>query len=530
MFSGFWHIPIAPRDKEKNAVITHVGLFQFKRLPFGLRNAPASFQRLVNTVFSDLLFPRDEVAYLSAYVDDLLCHSFDWDSHLRHIENVFVRCEKFGLSLKPSKCEFAKHEQEFLGHTINSTGRRPDEAKMQAVSQFPVPKNSHDVQKFLGLAGYYRDHIQSFASRSFHLRLLIRKNMVFSWGKKEQSEFEDLKQALCSDAVMLHHPDWSKPFLIQTDASAKGLGAVLAQIDPNGKERPVRYASRTLLPLESKWTTREQELIAVIWACETFHRYIWGQHFTIQTDHANLKWLQSVSPQKGRLARWAMRLAEYEFDLQHKPGRANVNADAFSRYPIDANLYYTDRYYSDVVLEPFTDLRTCITLYSLLGFDSHDHLFHNPSVGYLPFDFASDCLVTLPDTQNYTDNATDDDTQLDFIALQPSLIEFRAQQRACTELGEIIDFLERTSLDKLGQKIASKKLRSLEIKCKNYSIDPIDVCLKYFDPFAEDGTNYLFVVPVSLRRQFLYAHHNAPLSGGHRGRDSTLGFLRQKYY
>ena len=107
MFSGFWHIPIAPRDKEKTAVITHVGLFQFKRLPFGLRNAPASFQRLVNTVFSDLLFPRDEVAYLSTYVDDLLCHSFDWDSRLRHIENVFRRCEKFGISLKPSKCEFA---------------------------------------------------------------------------------------------------------------------------------------------------------------------------------------------------------------------------------------------------------------------------------------------------------------------------------------------------------------------------------------------------------------------------------------
>ena len=164
VFSGFWHMPIAPRDKEKTAVITRVGLFQVKRLPFGLRNAPASFQHLVNTVFSDLLFPRDEVAYLSAYVNDLLSHSSDWDAHLRHIENVFHRCEKFGLSLKPSKCEFTKHEQEFLGHTINSTGRRPDEAKMQAVSQFPVLKNSHDVQKFLGLAGFFSDHIQSFAS------------------------------------------------------------------------------------------------------------------------------------------------------------------------------------------------------------------------------------------------------------------------------------------------------------------------------------------------------------------------------
>ena len=336
MLSGFWHIP----------------KFQFKRLPFGLRNAPESFQCLVNTVFSDLLFPRGEVAYLSAYVDDLLCHSSDWQSHLRHIENVFRRCEKFGLSLKPSKCEFCKHEQEFLGHTIDSTGRRPDEAKMKAASSFPVPKNSHDIQKFLGLAGYYREHIKSFASRSFHLRQLTRKKNLFSWGIKEQAEFDDLKQALCSDSVMLHHPDWSKPFLVQTDASAKGLGVVLSQIGPDGKEHPVRYASRTLQPLESKWTTREQELIAVIWACETFHRYIWGQHFTIQTDHANLQWLQSVSPQKGRLARWDIRLAEYEFDLQHKPGHANGNADAFSRCPMETNLHYPTEFYSD----PFQNL------------------------------------------------------------------------------------------------------------------------------------------------------------------------------
>ena len=115
-------------------------------------------------------------------------------------------------------------------------------------------------------------------------------------GHKKQTEFDGLKAGLCSDSVMLHDPDWSKPFLIQTDASANGLGAVLSQVSSDGKERPVRYASRTLQPMESKWTTREQELIAVIWACETFHRYIWGQYFTIQTDHANLQWLQSVSP------------------------------------------------------------------------------------------------------------------------------------------------------------------------------------------------------------------------------------------
>ena len=298
---------------------------------------------------------------------------------------------------------------------------------------------------------------------------------------------------------MLHHPDWSKPFLIQTDASAKRLGAVLSQIGPDRKEHPVRHASCTLQPLESKWTTREQELIAVIWACETFHRYIWGQYFTIQTDHANLQWLQSVSPQKGRLARWAMRRPEYEFDLQHKPGHANGDADDFSRCPIETNLYYPVEFNSDPFLEPFADLKTCITLYSMLGLDHPDNISTTHTLGNIPFDLAFDSFVNTTDHTAH-DNDTEDDSLPGVTALQPSLVEFRAQQRACPELGEIINYLEHTSADKLGQKVADRKLRSLQVKCKNYFIDPLDGCLKYLDPFADVTENRLSVVPVTLRR------------------------------
>ena len=218
LFSGFWHVPVAQKDRGKTAVITDVGLYQFRCLPFGLRNAPSTFQRVMNTTFADMLYPRDEHPFLSAYVDDLLCHSTEWKLHLQHLEKVFIRCDKVGLSLKPSKCELCRHEQDVLGYKIDSKGRQPDPAKIKAVASFSRPKKTTDVQQFLGLAGYYRHHITFFAARSWHLRQLTKQNV---WTTKEEHEFKDLKSTLCSDTVMLHHPNWNDKFIVQTDASSK---------------------------------------------------------------------------------------------------------------------------------------------------------------------------------------------------------------------------------------------------------------------------------------------------------------------
>ena len=154
LFSGFWHILIASQDKEKTAVITHVGLYQFEKLPFGLHNVPASFQRLMNCTFADMLFPADEQPYLSTYVDDILCHSTNWPNHLIHLERVLARCDKVGLSLKPSKCSFTNHNQEFLGYVISEQGREPASSKIESVASFPQPTCKSDVQNFFGLARY----------------------------------------------------------------------------------------------------------------------------------------------------------------------------------------------------------------------------------------------------------------------------------------------------------------------------------------------------------------------------------------
>ena len=223
---------------------------------------------------------------------------------------------------------------EFPGYVISEQGREPASSKIAAVASFARPTCKSDVQKFLGLTGYYREHIPNFAATSFNLGQLLKNQVTFRWGNQDQKEFDTLKRALCSDKVLPYYPNWNHDLIVQTDASSKGLGAVLSQIGPDNKEHPVGYASRAQQPPKSKWTTREQELLAVIWACETFYRYLWGRKLFIQTDHANLHWLQAVSTQKRRLARWAMRLAEYDFELQHPSGKNNGNADALSRCPI----------------------------------------------------------------------------------------------------------------------------------------------------------------------------------------------------
>ena len=285
---------------------------------------------------------------------------------LTHLERVLKRCDKVGLSLKPSKCSFASHSQEFLGYVISEDGRTPDKDKIQAVASFPRPTCVSDVQKFLGLAGYYREHIPHFATSSFNLRKLLKSQSVFHWGDQEQKEFDSLKQALCSDKVNSSSSSkLGRNFIVQTDASSKGLGAVLSQIGPDNKEHPVRYASRALQVPESKWTACEQELLAVIWACETFHRYLWGRKFLIQTDHANLQWLQAVSPQKRRLARWAMRLAEYDFELQHRSGKNNANVDALTRCPTPISSTSAEST-SSCEIESLIDVKTLVVLESCL--------------------------------------------------------------------------------------------------------------------------------------------------------------------
>ncbi|KAF4687890.1 hypothetical protein FOZ63_002070, partial [Perkinsus olseni] len=304
MYSGFWHIAMAEEHISKTSFTTPYGIYEYLRLPFGLQGAPASFMRMVATVFADMLCQTDSNGdvCLAAYTDDLLVSSRSWKDHLAHLARVFERCLEKGVRLKPSKCYFGLPQIDYVGYRVSREGISPDPLKASEIAHISTPTGKTQLKAFLGLSGYYRDHIRDYASRTFHLRRLTRDNVSWRWSAIEQSEFDDIKNSL-SDSVLVH-PDFKRPFIVQADGSSRGLGAALCQLDDNGRERPVKFASRALSAAESKWSTEQIELLAILWAVERWHYYLFGRRFKIVTDHDNLRWLLNVSPRKPRLCRW----------------------------------------------------------------------------------------------------------------------------------------------------------------------------------------------------------------------------------
>jgi len=322
---GYWQIPMRPEDREKTAFVTHEGQYEWLNMPFGLTNAPATFQRMMNNAFAGLTWQCCLV-----YLDDIIVYSRNFDDHLRDLALVFRRVDEHGLRMKPSKCHIACNKVQYLGHVLSEDGLRADPAKVKAVNNWPVPKNVTEVQSFLGLCGYYRKLIRNFAKLEKPLRDITRKNHVFHVGPLELQSFMNLKKALSEDPV-LKLPDFSGvyPFEVHTDACNTGVGAVLVQHDADGNERVVAYASKNFNDTQLKWHTREHEAYAIVYALEQFRPYLLGTHFVVRTDHDSLKWLAKAP--KGRLARWAMALSEFDFTIHYRKGRANANGDALSR-------------------------------------------------------------------------------------------------------------------------------------------------------------------------------------------------------
>ena len=231
----------------------------------------------------------------------------------------------------------------------------PDPEKIRAVTDLAAPTTKAHVRSFLGFASYYRRFIKGYATLALPLTKLLKENSEFEWGEEQNAAFSQLKACL-SSAPILVHPDWEHPFLLQTDASDYAIGAVLAQVDDHGQQRVVHYLSRQLTDAEKKWDVREKELLAVVWACEGLRPYLVGQSFIVETDHANLQWLMAGKRQTGRLARWVLRLQEFTFEVKHKPGKANTNADALSRLPV---------HNGDSISEQAVYTMTCVSLPTL---------------------------------------------------------------------------------------------------------------------------------------------------------------------
>ena len=324
---GYWQIPLAEDSKEKTAFVTPFGLWQFVTMPFGLADAQATCQRLVDTKLI-----RGIEDYAGAYVDDLTVFSASWEDHLVHLREMLERLRRAGLTIKPKKCRFGMEETEYLGHIVGNGMVKPCSEKAEAVKRFPIPETKKQVRSFLGLAGYYRKFIKNFSELATPLTNLTKKRepQVVKWTEECDRAFQRLKEILCQKPV-LKAPDFTKEFRLQTDASEHGLGAVLSQKDEDGLEHPVVYISRKLLPRERNYATIEKECLAIKWSIEALRVYLLGKKFILQTDHNPLKWLGKMKDQNGRLSRWSLSLQPYSFNIEHRPGRENANADALSR-------------------------------------------------------------------------------------------------------------------------------------------------------------------------------------------------------
>lgn len=328
--SGYWQVELDPYHREKSAFVTKHGLFEFNVLPFGLCNAPSTFQRLMELVLADLQWMTCLV-----YLDDIIVFGRTFEEHVARLGQVLGRLKSTNLKVKPAKCTLFAKKVNYLGHVISEERVGTDPAKSETVKAWPTPTTVGEVRSFVGLASYYRRFIEGFGSIAQPLHKLTEKNRQFKWDGACQEAFDALKCKLTT-APILAYPDPTKPFILDTDASDQGIGAVLSQLHGD-QERVVAYASRSLSRSERNYATTRKELLAVVAFTHHFRHFLLGQEFLLRTDHSSLQWLHNFKEPEGQVARWLEQLSSFQYYIQHRPGKQHNNADALSRRVADCN-------------------------------------------------------------------------------------------------------------------------------------------------------------------------------------------------
>lgn len=327
LFSGFHQIPLEEESRDITSFSTAEGSYRWKVLPFGLNVSPNSFSRMMSLAFSG----ANQVQYF-LYMDDVIAIGSSVKHHLKNLKGIFEICRSRNLKLNPLKCKFFRTEMTYLGHKCTASGIQPDPEKLRCVMEYPVPKDKDETKRFVAFANYYRRFMRNFAALCRLLNNLTRKNTSFEWTPECQTAFDTLKKML-TDPPVLAYPDFSKPFILTTDASKFACGAVLSQLI-DGIERPIAFASKPFTQGEVNKITKEQELIAIHWGVKHFYPYLYGTFFTIKSDHKSLIYLFSLKDPSSRLTRIRLDLEEHNFVIEHIKGKDNVVADALSRIHI----------------------------------------------------------------------------------------------------------------------------------------------------------------------------------------------------
>jgi hypothetical protein len=450
-------------------------------MPFGLSNAPATFQRIMNIVLSGLTWQ-----YCMVYLDDIVIYSADLDEHLLRLTTVLQRLSNVGMKLNPQKCVLLMKQLHYLGHVVSADGVSVSEDKVTAMLAFPRPGGKNpkkQLYSFIQLCAYYRHFIKDFAKIAAPLRALLPTTVPFIWTAKCENAFVHLKHTLTQTPVLMY-PDFDKDFSISVDASGRGLGAVLSQLDKQNRECVIAYASRALSKEERKYGTTEREACGLVWSLEHFRPYIHGHHTDVYVDHQPLKWLMTARDPTGRLSRWALRIQPYLFTLHYKPGSKHSNADALSRC-------------TDCTEEMDDDDNT-----------------------------ADNTIGMINDTIGVIDTLTEDECL--FVGMVEDVLDRLPQmQRTDPELRPYVQYLETGVLP-----TDPATARKVEAEARHMLLSDQSVLLYSWSPKTHrDGRiPFAVVVPAGLRDDVLRTIHDSPLSGGHLGFDKTYDRCRQRYW
>ena len=325
LLKGYWQVPLTPRAKEISAFVTPRGFYQYRVMPFGMKNAPATFQRMINKITAN--FEGCE-----AYIDDVIVFGNTWEQHLERVRELFRRLRTAKLTVNLIKSDFGHAHVIYLGHVVGQGQVKPVMAKVEAIINYPVPHSKKEVMRFLGMSGYYRKFCKNFSNVCEPLTRLLRKDKEFMWNLECQSAFDRIKSLLVSVPVLMM-PDFKQHFLLAVDASDYGAGAVLLQEDKKGIEHPISYFSHKFDKHQRNYSTSEKETLALVLALQHFDFYLSAATFPIQiyTDHNPLVFLSRMKNKNQRLLRWSLALQAYDLKITHIRGKDNIVADALSR-------------------------------------------------------------------------------------------------------------------------------------------------------------------------------------------------------
>ena len=478
--SGYWQVKVAEEDKPKTAFsIPGGGHWNFTVMPFGLCNAGATFQRLMEKVLSHLSW---EICMV--YLDDIIVLAPDFSQHLENLDKVFGRLKEANLKINPKKCKLFQREVSYLGHIINGQGIKTDPDKIDAVQNWPRPNNIRDVRSFLGICSYYRKFVKGFSVIAKPLHKLTEKSQKFVWDSDCQEAFDKLKRALTSSPI-LSYPRKEGQYVLDTDASNTGMGSVLSQIQ-DGDEKVLSYYSKLFNTAERRYCVTRRELLAIVQSIKHFHHYLYGQVFKIRTDHGSLRWLLKFKNPEGQIARWLETLASYQFEIEHRPGRLHGNADALSRRPCaEVECPYCAK----------------------------------AEVKYLPEPSSQKCSVVKTRAKQMAPVNDDEIINKEHFDVGKCQIED-------PDLCNVIKWVQDGTQPNWGE------ISHLSETCKFYwvrfeSLEYIDNVLYY----VQDGFDkkYCIVIPKALVGKVLTLLHNST-TGGHLGIKKTLSKVRDRYF